>query len=112
MVVGGLVEDNAKTGGVPKKLALLVARKAGLVESVVAPAPAEELARHKVMVDGCPAGLTMLLTYTYERRSWAIATPLSTRLAELQPTVHVDSVDSRYTARSQAERCEGESPDA
>jgi hypothetical protein len=75
VVVGGLVEDNVKTGGVPKKLALLVARKAGLMESVVVPAPAEQLARHKVMADGCPDGLTMLLTYMYVRRSWAMLYP-------------------------------------
>jgi hypothetical protein len=64
VVVGGLVEDTAKTGGVPKKLALLVARKAGLLEATIVPAPEEELEKHKVMADGCPAGLTMLLTYT------------------------------------------------
>jgi hypothetical protein len=114
VVVGGLVEDNVKTGGVPKKLALLVARKAGLMESVVAPAPAEQLARHKVMADGCPDGLTMLLTYTYVRRSWAMLHNLSTRPSELQPTAHVVCIDPRHThtARIQAERCQDESPDA
>lgn len=70
VVVGGVAREEqgagpeqGPEGGVPLKVALVLARKAAPVECAQHPAPEDELSRGKVDADGCPAGLRLLVTY-------------------------------------------------